>query len=283
MGEKQTQREEEEEEEEALATSRAFWLLSLVVVLMSFSVLWFRSLRDLEPCAVMAHDTEEMMEMAEIRFPDGNSASSASCYDAVVVQGEQEEMAVAAAAAAAASEGQAGPVASAWRRFLVEVLPAIMRRLYLLSQCQQYVVATCALEARSSSSSGCGSSPSSRKDDDAYHESEILRIEFQTASMMRTSSFQRDEKLAQFMDDGSLIQLAVDMLLRGQRLAPFPACGVDADYREKWQEHAASKRGRQDHEAGIREPSLPKDPDVLFTAIWLVLMLALVRVRYKMY
>ncbi|CAK9258342.1 unnamed protein product [Sphagnum jensenii] len=238
----------------------------------------------------MAHDTEEMMEMAEIRFRDGNSASSSSsssCYDAAVVQGEQEEMAVAvaAAAAAAASEGQAGPVASAWRRFLVEVLPAIMRRLYLLSQCQQYVVATCALEARSSSSSsGCGSSSSSRKDDDAYHESEILRIEFQTASMMRTSSFQRDEKLAQFMDDGSLIQLAVDMLLRGQRLAPFPACSVDADYREQWQEHAASKRGRQDHEAGVREqPSLPKDPDVLFTAIWLVLMLALVRVRYKMY
>jgi len=234
---------------------------------------------------VMAHDTEEMMEMAEIRFRDGNSASSSSsssCYDSAVVQGEQEEMA-AAAAAAAASEDQAGPVASSWRRFLVEVLPAIMRRLYLLSQCQQYVVATCALEARSSSS-GCGSSSSSRKDDDAYHESEILRIEFQTASMMRTSSFQRDEKLAQFMDDGSLIQLAVDMLLRGQRLAPFPACAVDADYREQWQEHAASKRGRQDHEAGVQEqPSLPKDPDVLFTAIWLVLMLALVRVRYKMY
>ncbi|CAM6035765.1 unnamed protein product [Sphagnum compactum] len=229
----------------------------------------------------MAHDTEVMMEMAEIRSRDGNSASSSSsCYDAAVVQEEQEETAV--AAAAAASEDQAGPVALAWRRFLVEVLPAIMRRLYLLSQCQQYVVATCALEARSSS--GCGSSSSSRKDDDAYHESEILRIEFQTASMMRTSSFQRDEKLAQFMDDGSLIQLAVDMLLRGQRLAPFPACGVDADYREKWQEHAASKRGRQDHEAGVREqPSLPKDPDVLFTAIWLVLMLALVRVRYKMY
>jgi hypothetical protein len=236
----------------------------------------------------MAHDNEEMMEMAEIRFRGGNSASSSSsssCYDAAVVQGEQEEMAVAVAAeAAAASEGQAGPVASAWRRFLVEVLPAIMRRLYLLSQCQQYVVATCALEARSSSSSGCGSSSSSREDDDAYHESEILRIEFQTASMMRTSSFQRDEKLAQFMDDGSLIQLAVDMLLRGQRLAPFPACSVDADYREQWQEHAASKRGRQDHEAGVREqPSLPNDPDVLFTAIWLVLMLALVRVRYKMY
>lgn len=235
----------------------------------------------------MAHDTEEMMEMAEIRFRDGNSASSSSsssCYDSAVVQGEQEEMA-AAAAAAAASEDQAGPVASSWRRFLVEVLPAIMRRLYLLSQCQQYVVATCALEARSSSSSsGCGSSSSSRKDDDAYHESEILRIEFQTASMMRTSSFQRDEKLAQFMDDGSLIQLAVDMLLRGQRLAPFPACSVDADYREQWQEHAASKRGRQDREAGVREqPSLPKDPDVLFTAIWLVLMLALVRVKYKMY
>ncbi len=234
---------------------------------------------------VMAHDTEEMMEMAEFRFRDGNSASSASCYDAVVVQGEQEEIAVTAgAAAAAASEGQAGPVASAWRRFLVEVLPAIMRRLYLLSQCQQYVVATCALEARSSSSSGCGSSSSSRKEDDAYHESEILRIEFQTASMMRTSSFQRDEKLAQFMDDGSLIQLAVDMLLRGHRLAPFPACSVDADYREQWQEHAASKRGRQDHETGVREqPSLSKDSDVLFTAIWLVLMLALVRVRYKMY
>jgi hypothetical protein len=233
----------------------------------------------------MAHDTEEMMEMAEIRFRDGNCASCASSYEAAVVQGEQEEMAV-AAAAAAASEDQAGAVASAWRRFLVEVLPAIMRRLYLLSQCQQYVVATCALEARSSSSSssGCGLSSSSRKDDDAYHESEILRIEFQTASMMRTSSFQRDEKLAQFMDDGSLIRLAVDMLLRGQRLAPFPACGVDADYREQWQEHAASKRGRQDHEAGVREqPSLPKDPDVLFTAIWLVLMLALVRVRYKMY
>ncbi|CAM6013976.1 unnamed protein product [Sphagnum balticum] len=232
----------------------------------------------------MAHDTEEMMEMAEIRFRDGNSAFSSSCCDAAVVQGEQEEMAV--AAAAAASEDRAGAVASAWRRFLVEVLPAIMRRLYLLSQCQQYVVATCALEARSSSSSssGCGLSSSSRKDDDAYHESEILRIEFQTASMMRTSSFQRDEKLAQFMDDGSLIQLAVDMLLRGRRLAPFPACSVDADYREQWQEHAAFKRGRQDREAGVREqPSLPRDPDVLFTAIWLVLMLALVRVRYKMY
>lgn len=50
LGEKQTQREEEEEEE-ALATSRALWLLSLVVVLMSFSVLLFRSLRDLEACA----------------------------------------------------------------------------------------------------------------------------------------------------------------------------------------------------------------------------------------
>ncbi len=50
LGEKKTQREEEEEEE-ALASSRAFWLLSLVVVLMSFSVLLFRFLRDLGPCA----------------------------------------------------------------------------------------------------------------------------------------------------------------------------------------------------------------------------------------
>jgi len=49
LGEKQTQREEEEEE--ALKSSRAFWLLSLVVVLMSFSVLLFRSLPDLEPRA----------------------------------------------------------------------------------------------------------------------------------------------------------------------------------------------------------------------------------------
>ncbi len=49
LGEKQTQREEEEEE--ALKSSRAFWLLSVVVVLMSFSVLLFRSLPDLEPRA----------------------------------------------------------------------------------------------------------------------------------------------------------------------------------------------------------------------------------------